>query len=274
MPVIRGETHRGLRLLPGMRADQATLVAATAAITWAAWHLDWPRPARWAVMTAIALAGGGLAFFRWPPGPHGEALSVWVSRWARFLARPRRLVGARVPGWDAVQALGADGLVHTPGRQAVIMECSGTGSGLAGDAGQRAWRQLLHGVRAPLELVTEGRWADALDAPARWGTRTAETGVPADVAAEYAAHWTRLVAEHRVVVRRSLLVVTAPAGVAARAQLDADVDVVRSALGAIGVVARTIAGPEAVELLHRAGGAAEAVGPLPPPGGWSVRRGV
>ena len=272
MPVIRGETRRGLRLLPGLRADQATLVGVTAAVAWAAWHLACPLAARCALISVTGLLGGGAAFFRWPPGPDGERLVAWLPRWARFFARPRRLVGPRVPGWDSVQAIGIDGQVHTPGRRAVILECSGTGGGLGGDAPQRAWRQLLHGVRAPFQLVTESRWAGAPDRPRRWRPLGAESGVPVAVAAEYAAHWTRLVAERRVVVRRSRLVLTAPAGAAAKAQLEADAAVARSALAGTGVVTRVVPGPEAVDLLHRGAGAAAPVGPLPPPGGWSVRR--
>lgn len=269
MPVIRGETRRGLRVLPGLRADQAMVVGVAAAVTWGEWHVHWASPLRLALMTLTAAAGAGVALLRWPFGPQGETLAVWLPRWLRYAARPRRLAGPRVPGWDGVQAIWPNGEVRTPAGTALVLECAGADGARAAVPAQRGWRELLHGVSAPFQVLVDCRWPDPQAGPASWRRAGPET--PKMLASAYAAHWDELVAQRRVVVRRQYLVLTAPSGPETRARLDAAVGLATEALAAAGVVPRVLAGAEVVALLHQMGGAAGTLGPLDGAGVWSVR---
>ena len=274
MPVIRGETRRGLRLLPGVRAEQAMLLGQAAAVGGAEWHLPWSVPARVVLLATTGISGGAAAFWRWPRGPEGETLTAWLPRWLRYLVRPRRLVGPRVAGWDGVEAIGVGGELTTGSGRAVVMECTGPGGTLLNAPCQGAWRQLLHGVRAPLQVVTECRWPDETDRPLRWRAPAAAGTGPANLRAAYANHWTELLASRRLVVRQSFLVLTAGPGPDVAARLEADRSVAVAALAALNVTPRALRGPEVVALLHRMAGAAAASGPLPAIGRWSVRKGV
>ena len=273
MPVIRGETRRGTRLWPGLVADQARWLLVTAAVVWGEWHLTWPPTGRVALMLPTAVAGAAYALVRWPPGPQGERISAWLPRWWRFVLRPRAIAGRAVPGWDGVRAVRPDGVIRIPAGWAMVLECQGDGETVGGDGVQRAWRQILHGVEGPFQLVSESRWPASAERPPRWDPAAAPEGLR-QIATAYGQHWQRLVEERRAVVRRSFLVLTAAATPDAAARLTAQGAVATAAAAGLGVRLRALGGPEVVEVLRTAAGAAEGAGPLTAPGVWVVRHGA
>lgn len=210
MATIQGDTGRGLRLLPTLTAGQALGLLGTAGTVWAEWSMHGPEVARMGLGAIIAVAGLAYTVGRWPLSSDGERLAAWLPRVVRYLLRPRIRVGSTVRGWDGLQEIRGDRFRHEHGW-AVVLECAGSDFGLGGPevaaAAQVAYRELLHALDAPLQVVGTARWVQAVDRPAAWDPALAPPGL-ASLAEAYAVHWDGLVAARRAVVRRCLFVLS------------------------------------------------------------------
>ena len=258
MPIIYGETHRETRVLGVLSAHQLLELLATGAATWFCLRLPGAAWMRYAAGAAVAAGGTLYATFRWPPGPHGERLAVWLRTAAHYALSSRNLAGASVPGWDGVREIRGGRMRHGAGWSAVV-ECRGGDPSLCGDgaaeAAQAIFRELLHALPGSLEVVGLIRAVTEADRPTTWDPRSA--GDPLAIPAQaYAHHWTGLIRTRAAVVRRSLLVVTV-GGPAASAlpRLDVAVSAVTQCATRLGLGTRRIEGAELTALLRAEAGA-------------------
>lgn len=248
MPVIPGATGRGLRVLPRLGLGQAVgiLVTIVADLVVVRSGLSWGM--RLAVAAFTTGAGLTVSVGAWPPGSHGEPAVRWLARLAAYALRGRRLR----KGWrDWLGPMEVTGpyLVHRRSCAAVV-ECAGVDPALGGDeawaAVAAAYREFLHALGQPLQVVLVSRWLREADRPSCYQPVLAPTGM-ADVAAAYAAHWGDLVATRRWVVRQVLLVPSAPGwSGGARADIEATVACVQRLATRLGLEWRRLAGDELV----------------------------
>jgi hypothetical protein len=258
VPVIYGETARGTRLLPQLTAGQGLGLLGTGALSWILSHLQAAPAVRIAAAAAAACGGTAYVVGRWPPGPSGQRLAAWLPRLVRHALRRRALHGVAVPGWDGLVEVTARYLRHREGW-ASVFECAGGDAGLRGEgaveAARAAYRELLHSLDAPLEVVGISRYVGEEDRPWAWGA-TPAPGALSRVAQMYADYWREVVAARRAVVRRVLLVLTAPGpGARLPAQLGAAEAMLVHAGTRLGLVLRPVVGRELGALLRSCGGA-------------------
>lgn len=274
---IHAETGRPFRVLPSLDAGQAATLAAAAAVTWLLVRSGMPAGLRVGLGGTAALAGFGLALVRWPPGPAGERLAVWVGRAVAYAARPRRWRGAQLAA-----RLGATALFppRGPGDQGpVLLRCDGcdpAGHGPAAlEAAQAAFAELLHALDAPVQVVSAARWLQPSDRPAGWDPEVAPAELR-EAAEHFATHWAALVAQRRTTVRVCLTVIGGPLGGAStggaggRATADAEA-AFRGFAARIGLTAEAVRAEEWAAVVAAALGA----GPPPEPATaavWGVAR--
>jgi len=265
---IFGETARGLRLLPALTAGQALGLLGTAGAAWAAWAAPDPGVVRLGLCATTTVLGLAYTVGRWPLHAEGERLAVWLPRLVRYLLRPRVRAGAAVPGWEGLQDLRGDRFRHDQGW-ACVLECTGTDLGLGGPevatAAQVAYREVLHALARPLQVVGVSRWLRADDRPAVWDPAAAPPGL-ISLAQTYATHWDCLVAERRAVVRRCLFVPSLGP--------DPRPGSVQGALqrfcGRLGLTLHTLRPEEVIALLRTSAGSADPTGGVVTDGSYRV----
>ena len=258
VPIIYGETQREIRVLPSLSARQLAELLATGAAAWLCLRMPATSWCRYTAGAAVAAAGTLYATLRWPPGPHGERLAVWLRTAARYALSPRTLAGAAIPGWDGLREIRRGRIRHSSGWSAVL-ECRGGDPALGGEgaaeAAQAIFRELLHSLPGPLQIVGLVRAVTETDRPAAWDPRPAVDPL-ASAAQAYAEHWAGLVRTRAASVRHSLVVVTVggPAAVALP-RLDVAVSAVTQCAARLGLGARRITGAELTVLLRAESGA-------------------
>jgi hypothetical protein len=273
VPTIYGETGRGLRLLPALTAGQALGLLVTGAWVWAVLRSHLAAPLRLPAALAVGGAGAAYAVGRWPPGPRGERVAVWLPRLLGHALRPRRLAGAGVPGWEGLRELRGRYVRHD-GGWSVVLDCAGGDFGLRGEAAEEAaraaYRELLHALESPLQVVGITRSLEAADRPLAWDPERVPRHL-APVAAAYCGYWQELVAARRGVVRRTLLVLSVPGrwpdpppGLAA-----AEAAVLHCG-ARLGLPVRRVAGRELLELLRACAGAWDTRAPATDAFAWRV----
>lgn len=274
MPTIPGETARGTRLLPAVTAGQALGLLATAALT--RWAASGHSALIVRAVRALPVCVGGLAyvFGRWPWGVSGERLAVWLPRVVRYGLTARTRRGGELAGWEGLHELRPEGLWHDRGG-AIVLECTVGAQGLTDGEGQAAaqvaYREFLHSLEAPLQVVGTARWIREEDLPPLWDGSRAPGGLEGVVRA-YHEHWGQLVATRAAVVRRSLLVLSVPGP---RARSAAATALVREAaalrfLRRMGLEARRVRGDDLARLVLEAAGAADAGGAVARAEGYRV----
>gem|GEM_PF-3726505 len=273
MPTIQGDTGRGTRLLPSLTAGQALGLLATAAAGWLSCSGHGAAVLRLGRTLPVAVCGTAFTIGRWPPGADGERLAVWLPRLLRYALRPNVRSGARVPGWEGLRDIRQDGIRHDTGW-AIVLECTGSGYVLRGPealaAAQVAYRELLHALEAPMQIVGIARWIRASDRPPLWEPDRAPAGL-ALIAEAYDAYWERLVQDRRGVVRRSLFVLSMPRAAGAQhAHAGALEAAVLRFADRLGLSVRRLRGPDLARLLLEAAGASDAGGPIPWAGNYRV----
>jgi len=273
VPTIHGATRRGVRVLPGLTVGQGLGLAATAALAGLLARGAGPAVLRVVAALGAAAAGGAYALARWPPGPAGERLPVWLPRLARHLLGPRLRAGTAVEGWDGLEALG-DAALRCHGTWAAVLELGGADFGLRGpgaaEAAQSAFRELLHAAGSPLQIVGLSRALCAEDRPADWEPGRAPAALTG-VAAAYAEHWTELVRSGRGVLRRTLLVLTAGPDEGAGERLRTLAAAATGSAQRLGLPARRLRGAELRVLLRACGGGADSRCGAPDADSWRVR---
>ncbi len=249
MPLIPGATGRGLRVLPRLGLGQAVGVLATAVVCFAMWHAPVPRVVRLPGLAAVAGAGMLLSIGSWPPGPQGEAVVRWLGRLAAYGWRRQARAGTGGGRWCGPVDMVGPYLLH-PGGCAAVLESGGLDPALGGDdawvAAVAGYRELLHALERPLQVVVVSRWLRDADRPTHYRTERVPAGL-AEVAATYASHWGGLVAARCWVVRRVLLVASAPGrGADAQADIEATVACVQRLAARLGFGCRRLTGDELV----------------------------
>lgn len=265
MPIIYGETARGVRLVPALSGQQALELLATGAIAWFSSRVPAPGWFRLVAATLIILSGFAFTVVRWPFGPSGERLATWARRVAAYVHSRRRLAGTSVPGWDGVHDI-CQGRIHHAAGWAAVMEWSGGDPTLRGvgstEAAQGIYRELLHALPGSLQVIGLVRGITPADRPPAWQPETARPAL-AVAARAYADHWEALVQTHTLTVRRTLLVVTVPGWPReAFPQLDVAMTAVAQCAVRLGLSVRRVQGAELTALL-RAEAAAVDVRPGP-----------
>ncbi len=273
MPQIPGATGRGLRVLPWLGLGQAVGVLVSAGAGLGLLRAQWPWGMRLAAAAFIACGGVALSVGVWPPGPDGEPLGRWLVRLGRYALR-RRGLGGEGRGWPGRLDIAGPYLVHQRGC-AAILECGGSDPALGGEGAWEAaaagYREFLHALEQPLQIVLASRWLREADRPHFYATALAPAGM-AGVASAYAAHWTAAVASRRWVVRQVLLVPSAPGrNAAGRADVEATVACVHRLALRLGLRCRRLGGDELVHGWREWTGDA-CPGPVPDGRpGWRVR---
>ncbi len=274
---IRGETDRGLRVLPGVDVGQAALLALTAALAWVLWRLRLPVPARAALMTLTGVLGATLALARWPPGARGQRVTVWLWHGARFAAHPRLLRGAAVAGRAGIEALTPAGL-RRDDQDCRVLFCEGRDHAAQGmgalEAAQAAYLEFLHGADGLVQVVSLSTWLTEADCPVAWEPATAPAELRV-VAASYRAYWREAVAGR--LLRRTCAAVLAPppaplasaAGGRAAAETEA---AFRAATERMGLAPEAVSPGELARRLRVLLGAAPSAGAPPEAGFWRVER--
>jgi hypothetical protein len=210
LPTIRADTDRGLRVLPGLDARQAGMLGATAAGCWFLLHLGVPPVPRAILALGAAVVGGGLVLGRWPLDTTGEPAGVWLWRWLRYVAQPRRRHGAAVGERLGVAALrtGVDPGRRRPGSLFVCEARDHAAGGIQSlTAAQAAYLEFLQALDGPVQMVLASRRLTEVDRPAAWDPEGAPDPL-GRVAASYARHWTTAISGR--LLQRSVLMALAP----------------------------------------------------------------
>ena len=219
MATIRGATARGLRVTPSLDIGQAATLGLGGLLAWAAIRAHWPVPLR-----GLGAAGSGAAALlaavgRWPPGPLGERLPVWAARLVRHALAARDMAaGGYARRWGA-RAVGA-GWIAAPWGRLRVWVCDGAdfASRASGsrEAAETAFREFLHALDGPLQVVVSTRFIEAEDRPRTWDPERSPPEIR-DAAAAFAEHWAALVASRRVSLRTYLTVLRVDAAAGADA---------------------------------------------------------
>ncbi len=273
MATIQGDTGRGMHLFSTITAGQALGLLATAAVGCTIWSLCASMPLRLALSLPAATFGGVYTVGRWPPGPDGERMAVWLPRLLRYWLRPRVRFGAQMPGWEGLCDVREEWLRHDSGW-AVVVECTGTDCVARGPeavaAAQVAYRELLHALEAPLQVVGIARWLRAADRPPLWDPLVAPSGL-VPIAEAYSAYWADLVRARRCVARRCLFVLSTRATSGLRR---CDAEALQAAMSRfasrLGLSARRIRGAALARLLLESAGASDTTGGAPSTPGYRV----